>query len=72
MKYVPITVVISALLLIFASWPSVDAWSDATLVHHFWIHCVYVLSGGVFGFQTARWMTSEIPASLLNEGGVSS
>lgn len=72
MKYVPSTVVISVLLLIFVSWPSVEAWSNATLVHHFWVHCVYVLSGGIFGLQTARWMSSVVPASLLSEGGVSS
>ncbi|QSO51959.1 hypothetical protein JZ785_24885 [Alicyclobacillus curvatus] len=72
MKYVPSTVVLAVLLLIFASWPDVEAWSNLTAVHHFWVHALYLASGGLLGVQTSHWVTNQADLSTHEERGVSS
>ncbi|KPV39902.1 hypothetical protein [Alicyclobacillus ferrooxydans] len=72
MKYVPSTVVLAVLLLIFASWPSIETWSDLTPIHHFWVHSLYLLSGGLFGAQTSHWVTNQANLPTHEERGVSS
>lgn len=71
-KYVPSIVVVSVLLLIFASWPAVDAWSELTANNHFLVHCLFLIAGGLFGLQTSRWVTSTTNMPAVDEGGVSS
>lgn len=55
MKHIPLTIVFAALILIFAQWPSVQTWSDMTSLHHYLVHTLYLLSGGIIGWQTSRW-----------------
>ena len=71
MKHIPSTVVFAALLIIFAEWPSVQSWSMLTPTHHYLVHGLYLLAGGLFGLQTSAWMVHPAPLSL-EESGVSS
>lgn len=72
MKYVPSTIVLAVLLLVFASWPSMEAWSELNAANHFLDHALFLLSGSLCGLQTARWATSARIAPALKESGVSS
>lgn len=72
MRYVPSTLVLSVLALILASWPSVQAWSEQTAVHHYFTHLLYLMAGALFGLQTAWWAHRQVNAPGLEERGVSS
>jgi hypothetical protein len=71
MKQVPLTLVLTAICLVAANWPSVQEWSTLNMVHHYLTHGLYLLGGAFLGAQTSRW--AHQPANLsLDEAGVSS
>ena len=72
MRQIPTTLVLSAICIVFAEWPSVQAWSELTPVHHFLVHTLYLAAGGLFGFQTALWSDRPSSVQSLDESGVSS
>lgn len=72
MRQIPTTLVVSALCIIFAEWPSVQSWSEITPVHHFLVHGLYLVAGGLFGLQTALWSERFSSVQSLDESGVSS
>lgn len=72
MKQIPSTLVLSALCILFASWPSLQAWSDATSVHHYLTHGFYILAGGLVGLQTCWWMHAPSRIQHVEESGVTS
>lgn len=72
MRQIPSTLVIAVLLLVFASWPGIQAWSESGIIHHYLVHLLYLVSGGLVGLQTAWWVTNHATVSQLDEGGVSS
>jgi hypothetical protein len=71
-KYVPSTIVGSVLALIVASWPTVQAWSEASAVNHYFAHLLYLLAGALFGLQSAWWAHSSVSVARYDDGGVSS
>lgn len=73
MKQIPSILVLAALLIIGAAWPSVQAWSDASILHHYLVHCLYLLAGGLSGLQSARWVVQTAGVGQVDEeAGVSS
>ncbi|MCL6637134.1 MAG: hypothetical protein K6T26_04210 [Alicyclobacillus sp.] len=72
MRSIPSTLVLCVLSVILASWPAVQTWAMGSLTHHFLSHGLYLLAGGLFGLQTARWVQSARMAQPVDEGGVSS
>jgi hypothetical protein len=71
-RHIPSTLVIAVLLLVFASWPGIQAWAEAGTVHHYLSHFLYLVSGGLVGLQTAWWISNRLSVPQLDEGGVSS
>lgn len=73
MKNIPSTLVIAALLIIAAAWPSVQQWSDTQVLHHYLVHTLYLLAGTLIGLQSALWRSESTPLSQAeDEQGVSS
>lgn len=72
MKQIPSTLVFAALFIIAAAWPSVQAWSDTQVLHHYLVHGLYLISGGLIGFQTAVWADQPRSLATLEETGVTS
>ncbi|MBX5437166.1 MAG: hypothetical protein IRZ33_08110 [Alicyclobacillaceae bacterium] len=72
MRQIPSTLVLAALCLIAAAWPGVQTWAEATPVHHFLSHGLYLAAGGLFGLQTARWIHQPAALRRTDEAGVSS
>lgn len=71
MKQIPISLVLAAILLVGAEWPSVAAWSELTSAHHFLVHLLYLVAGTLVGWQTSRWV--DQPAAVrATQTGVSS
>jgi hypothetical protein len=71
-RYIPSTLVVAVLLLVFASWPSIQSWSETGLIQHYIVHTLYLFAGALVGLQTAWWVSNRSAASQLDEGGVSS
>jgi hypothetical protein len=67
MKQIPSTIVLSILLLIFASWPSINAWGEHSLVRHLALHACYLVSGSLFGLQVAWFAARERTRYTNNE-----
>ncbi|MDQ0191486.1 hypothetical protein JI721_03345 [Alicyclobacillus cycloheptanicus] len=73
MKQIPSTLVLAAVCILFASWPSVQTWADATSVHHYLIHGLYIIAGGFTGLQTSWWLHQPSAVQHVEEeSGVSS
>jgi len=73
LKQVPLTVVVSILLLVLAAWPAIQSWAVVDATHHLLYHLLFAASGGVLGLQTAWWMhQSENTDVASDEPGVSS
>lgn len=71
LKQIPVSLVLAVAVLIFAEWPSVQSWGDATTLHHYVTHLLYVFAGALVGWQTSEWASS--PAHISSkEAGVSS
>ncbi|WDL95599.1 hypothetical protein [Alicyclobacillus sp. ALC3] len=73
MRQIPSTLVLAAVCILVAAWPSLQGWADATAVHHYLIHSLYIIAGGLVGLQTSWWVHQ--PASMAHveeERGVSS
>ena len=68
MRQIPSTLVLSALLIVFAEWPTVQGWADVTVIHHYFVHTLYLLAGGLFGLQTAWWLHQPAAVQTLEEG----
>ena len=71
MKQIPLTLVIAAFALIFAEWPSVQVWAEASTLHHYLNHLMYLVSGGLTGWQTSQWTHTQ-SQTTAREAGVSS
>jgi hypothetical protein len=72
MRQVPTTIVLAVLSLIIASWPGIETLGRMTSSSHYLIHCLYILSGGLFGLQTSWWSTQSNHTQVADEGGVTS
>lgn len=72
MRQIPSTLVLSAIFIVLAEWPSVQTWADLTPVHHFLVHGLYLISGGLSGLQTSLWVNRPSAVHSLEESGVSS
>lgn len=51
---VPLTIVAALAAWAVGVWPSVDAWADASVMHHALAHALFLVSGGLLGFEAAR------------------
>lgn len=67
MKQIPSTLAISVLLIIGAEWPSVQQWSDTQVLHHYLVHGLFLLAGGLIGLQSAIWMDQPQSLSTVDE-----
>lgn len=72
MKQIPSTLVLAAVCILVASWPSVQTWADTASVHHYLIHGLYIIAGGLVGLQTSWWIHQPAPLAHMEESGVSS
>lgn len=72
MKQIPSTLVLAAVCILGASWPSLQAWAEATPAHHYLIHGLYIIAGGLVGLQTSWWIHQSTPIQHVEESGVSS
>ncbi|MCL6453307.1 MAG: hypothetical protein K6T78_06695 [Alicyclobacillus sp.] len=68
MKYVPIPMLVAAAVLVIGAWPSVEAWAEATAVHHYLVHILFLASGSLIGLQTARWSAADAPSTVVDRG----
>ncbi|SFU46183.1 hypothetical protein [Alicyclobacillus macrosporangiidus] len=72
MRQIPSTVVACALLIIFASWPTVRTWAELGMIQHYLTHALYGLAGVLFGLQTAWWAHASDVIAQPEERGISS
>lgn len=71
-KRFPSMLVAAVLFLVFAAWPTVEQWAELTAAHHYLVHALYLVAGGLFGWQTSRWVNQPATAQGLDDAGVSS
>lgn len=72
MRQIPSTLVLSAVCILVAAWPSLQGWAEATAVHHYLIHGLYLIGGGFLGLQTSWWLHHPPAMEHMEESGVSS
>jgi hypothetical protein len=66
-KQIPSTIVLSILLIVFASWPSIDALGERSLLWHLALHACYLAAGCLFGLQMVWWAFRERTRFTNNE-----
>ncbi|SIS55781.1 hypothetical protein [Alicyclobacillus vulcanalis] len=52
---VPLTIVAALAAWAVGVWPSVDAWADASILHHALAHTLFLIAGGLLGFEAAHY-----------------
>ncbi|WP_062305858.1 hypothetical protein [Alicyclobacillus sendaiensis] len=64
---IPLTVVAALAAWAVGVWPSVDAWADASILHHALAHILFLVSGGLLGFEAARYAAHSALSRLPEE-----
>ncbi|AEJ44539.1 hypothetical protein [Alicyclobacillus acidocaldarius] len=64
---IPLTVVVALAAWAVGVWPSVDAWADASVLHHALAHALFLVSGGLLGFEAARYAAQSAARQRTEE-----
>ncbi len=64
---IPLTIVAALAAWAMGVWPSVDAWADASVLHHALAHALFLVSGGLLGFEAARYAAQSAARQRTEE-----
>jgi len=64
---IPLTIVAALAAWAVGVWPSVDAWADASVIHHALAHALFLVAGGLLGFEAAHYAAQSAERQRAEE-----